>query len=334
MTSDAVITATDLKKSFASRRGAVDAVRGVSIAVERGEIFGFLGPNGAGKTTTLRMLTTLLPIDAGSATVAGFDVGRQSQQVRNRTGFVSQLGGADPLATGRENLMLQGRLYGRTKTEVNDRIDELVQVLDLGDFAERKVVTYSGGQHRRLDIALGIVHDPEVLFLDEPTTGLDPQNRANLWEHIQRLRDRGTTVFLTTHYLDEADNLCDRIVIMDHGEVVIEGTPRELKQRVAGDSVVLTLRDSAAEPVVELVREQPYVREVSVESQGGQPGLRLYVEDGATALPELLRLLDSRGVTLASINLSEPTLDDVFLRQTGRSLRDTGEGPKPGRGRH
>ncbi len=314
-----VITATDLKKSFKSRRGPVEAVRGVSISVRRGEIFGFLGPNGAGKTTTLRMLTTLLPIDQGNATVAGYDVARQPEQVRFHTGFVSQLGGTDPLATGRENLLLQGRLYGRSKQDVLARSDELMDVLDLRDFADRKVMTYSGGQIRRLDIALGIVHDPEVLFLDEPTTGLDPQNRANLWEHIRRLRERGTTVFLTTHYLEEADALCDRLVIMDHGQVVIGGTPRELKQRVAGDSVVLTLRDHTPEKVAELARQEPYVRETSVE-EGNT--LRLYVEDGPTALPRLLRLLDGAEIGLASMSLSEPTLDDVFLRQTGRSLRD------------
>jgi ABC-2 type transport system ATP-binding protein len=322
ITKSDVITTTDLKKTFPSRRGPVEAVRGVSISVQRGEIFGFLGPNGAGKTTTLRMLTTLLPIDEGSATVAGFDVAKDPQQVRSHTGFVSQLGGTDPLATGRENLLLQGRLYGRSKQEVLARSEELIPILDLGDFADRKVITYSGGQRRRLDIALGIVHSPEVLFLDEPTTGLDPQNRANLWEHIARLRERGTTVFLTTHYLEEADALCDRLVIMDHGLVVIGGTPRELKREVQGDAVVLTLREQAPETVVELVQREPYVRETSIEDGNT---LRLYVEDGSAALPQLLRLLDGAHIALAAMSLSEPTLDDVFLRQTGRSLRDAGE---------
>ena len=182
-------------------------MRGVSFAVARGEIFGFLGPNGAGKTTTLRMLTTLLPIDAGTATVAGFDVRTQPKAVRERIGYVSQLGGADDLATGRENLILQGRLYGGRPDDVAARSEHVLEVLDLADFADRRVDTYSGGQRRRLDVALGIVHEPEVLFLDEPTTGLDPQNRANLWDHLRVLRDRGTTVFLTTHYLEEADAL-------------------------------------------------------------------------------------------------------------------------------
>jgi len=321
---DDVITAHDLRKSFRAKGGPVEAVRGVSMSVRRGEIFGFLGPNGAGKTTTLRMLTTLLPIDAGSATVAGFDVARQPKRVRERVGYVSQLGGSDNLATGQENLVLQGRLYGGELAQVEARAKEVAELLDLTEFADRKVITYSGGQRRRLDVALGIVHQPEVLFLDEPTTGLDPQNRANLWDHIRSLADRGTTVFLTTHYLEEADVLCGRLMIMDHGQVVAEGTPRDLKRQVAGDAVVVSLRDERADEgisrVVELVGREPYVREVAAE--GDQ--LRLYVEDGSTALPQLLRLLDREQIGIRSMSLSEPTLDDVFLRQTGRSLRDVG----------
>ncbi|MBO0824111.1 MAG: ATP-binding cassette domain-containing protein, partial [Actinobacteria bacterium] len=235
-----------MRKSFPARSRAakgqtVVAVRGVSIEVSLGEIVGFLGPNGAGKTTTLRMLTTLLPIDSGSATVAGFDVARQPQQVRTRIGYVSQLGGADELATGRENLLLQGRLYGASKAQVQPRADALARLLDIVEFADRRVSTYSGGQRRRLDIALSLVHEPAVLFLDEPTTGLDPQSRASLWDHIRGLRETGTTVFLTTHYLEEADALCDRLMIMDHGLIVAEGTPRELKQQVAGDVILISL---------------------------------------------------------------------------------------------
>ena len=228
---DAVITTEQLRKTFRSHKHSVEAVRGVSIEVERGEIFGFLGPNGAGKTTTLRMLTTLLPIDDGRATIAGFDVRTEPRAVRRRLGYVSQLGGADDLATGRENLVLQGRLYGGRHADVVRRAEHVMQVLDLTEFADRKVNSYSGGQRRRLDVALGIVHEPDVLFLDEPTTGLDPQNRANLWDQIRLLRERGTTVFLTTHYLEEADALCDRVMIMDHGRIVAEGTPQELKRR-------------------------------------------------------------------------------------------------------
>ncbi len=318
--SSAIVT-DRLAKTFPSRSGPVEAVRGVSLEVESGEIFGLLGPNGAGKTTTMRMLTTLLPIDDGRATVAGFDVARHPQQVRQRIGYVSQLGGADELATGTENLLLQGRLYGGSLAELRPRIQELATVLDLSGFIDRRVKTYSGGQRRRLDVALGIVHQPTVLFLDEPTTGLDPQNRANLWEHLRALRDLGTTIVLTTHYLEEADVLCDRLVIVDHGRIVIDGTPRDLKQRVAGDAIVITLKDESESATrgLALLRDEPYVREIS--ASGDQ--LRLYVEDGSAALPRLLRILDNSQVGVRSMNLSEPTLDDVFLRQTGRSLRDT-----------
>src|SRR5487761_855964 len=319
---EAVITTEDLRKSFRGRKGTVEEIQGVSFEVGRGEIFGFLGPNGAGKTTTLRMLTTLLPIDSGTASVAGCDVAREAKQVRQRIGYVSQAGGADDMSTGWENLILQGRLYGGDLASVRERAKELAAALDLTGFADRKVATYSGGQRRRLDVALGLIHQPEVLFLDEPTTGLDPQNRANLWDHIRAIQERGSTVFLTTHYLEEADALCDRLVIMDHGKVVIGGPPRELKQRVAGGSVVLTPRDHSPEKLAELTQQEPHVRESSVEE--GNP-LRLYVEDGPAALPQLLRLLDGAGIGIASMSLSEPTLDDVFLRQTGRSLRDSGD---------
>lgn len=319
---DSIISTKDLRKSFRSQRGAVDAVRGVSFEVNRGEIFGFLGPNGAGKTTTLRMLTTLLPIDSGSAVVAGFDVGRHPKEVRERIGYVSQLGGADNLATGRENLVLQGRLYGEDLHTARKRAEKLMEILDLSEFADRRVKTYSGGQRRRLDIALGIVHEPEVLFLDEPSTGLDPQNRANLWDHVRALREQGATIFVTTHYLEEADALCDRLVIMDHGDIVIGGTPRELKRQVAGESVVLSLRqhDGVAKQASTLLAAQPFVREVSAEDNQ----VRLYVEDGGAALPQILRLLDAEQIGVRSMSLSEATLDDVFLRQTGRSLRDAG----------
>jgi ABC-2 type transport system ATP-binding protein len=320
-----VIVTEGLAKTFPSPGGAVAAVQGVSIEVGHGEIFGFLGPNGAGKTTTLRMLTTLLPIDAGTATVAGLDVARRPEAVRARIGYVSQMGGADDLATGRENLILQGRLYGGDLASVTERTGHLMELLDLGEFADRRVKTYSGGQRRRLDVALGIVHRPQVLFLDEPSTGLDPQNRANLWDHVRDLRDQGTTVFLTTHYLEEADALCDRLVIMDHGEIVTEGTPLELKRQVAGESVVLSLRQGVEDvgPASRLLEAQPYVRELT----GTDDQILLYVEDGSVALPQILRLLDGAGIGVRSMSISEPTLDDVFLHQTGRSLRDAGTRP-------
>jgi ABC-2 type transport system ATP-binding protein len=321
---DVVIDTEGLRKSFKAGGESVEAVRGVSMRVRRGEVFGFLGPNGAGKTTTLRMLTTLLPIDEGRASVAGCDVRERPGLVRRRIGYVSQLGGADDLASGRENLILQGRLYGMGAAEVAGRAGELIELLDLGEFADRRVKTYSGGQRRRLDVALGIVHEPQVLFLDEPTTGLDPQNRANLWSHLGRLRERGTTIFLTTHYLEEADALCDRLTIIDHGQIVAEGSPQELKRQVAGDTVLLGLRgEDPDRALLQELTDEPFVRELSTEADGV---LRLYVDDGSAAIPELLHLLERRGVDLQTLSLSEPTLDDVFLRQTGRKLRDGSAG--------
>jgi ABC-2 type transport system ATP-binding protein len=319
---DGVIVARGLRKRFAGSRGseAVEAVQGVDLNVSRGEIFGFLGPNGAGKTTTLRMLTTLLPIDDGSAIVAGIDIARHPGRVRERIGYVSQLGGADELASGRENLILQGRLYGGEPDAVRARAEQLLDLLDLRAFADRRVGTYSGGQRRRLDVALGIVHDPSVLFLDEPSTGLDPQNRANLWDHVRALRDRGSTVFLTTHYLEEADALCDRLAIIDHGQIIASGPPAELKRQVGGDTILLDLRKPAdAINAQGLLDGRPGVHELAVD----EARLRLLVSDGGVVLPELLRTLDQDGIAPRAVSLSEPTLDDVFLRHTGRSLRDS-----------
>ena len=317
-----VLKVRGLRKTFSSRRQKVEAVRGVDLEIWPGEIYGFLGPNGAGKTTTLRMLSTLLPIDSGEALVSGFDVRKQPQHVRQRIGYVSQLGGGDNLATGREDLLLQGELYGMSRGEAERRADELIDALDLKEFAGRRVQSYSGGQRRRLDIALGIMHQPDVLFLDEPTTGLDPQNRANLWVQINKLRDAGVTIFLTTHYLEEADALSNRLAIMGHGRLVAEGTSRQLKQQIAADSVVVSLQqESDCEAAKGLFSQLDFVHEVTGE--GGN--LRLYVDEGVVALPRILRLLDENGMALRTITLSEPTLDDVFLRQTGRSLRDAGQ---------
>jgi ABC-2 type transport system ATP-binding protein len=314
-----IITTRNLVKKFSGNFRAVD---GVDLNVKQGEIFGFLGPNGAGKTTTLRMLTTLLPIDSGEAVISGYDVRHQSSQVRQHIGYVSQLGGADNRATGREDLLLQGQLYGMSFFNAQQRAAELISTLDLTDFADRKVSTYSGGQKRRLHIALGLMHRPDVLFLDEPTTGLDPQNRANLWVQIRKLRDSGTTIFLTTHYLEEADALSNRLAIMDHGKIVAQGTPKELKQQISGDSIIFSFKNNGPdiEKALRLIRTQPYVREATLDT--GQ--VHLYVREGAVALPELMRLLDQENMSVKTIALSEPTLDDVFLHRTGRSLRDTG----------
>ncbi|WP_035859002.1 daunorubicin resistance protein DrrA family ABC transporter ATP-binding protein [Cryptosporangium arvum] len=308
-----VIEVQDLRKSFPG----VEAVRGLDLRVAAGELFGLLGPNGAGKTTTLRLLTTLLPIDAGTAVVAGADVARDPRAVRRRIGYVGQIGGADLPATGRENLLLQGRLYGASKTDARRRGDELIEALALGSFVDRRVSTYSGGQRRRLEIALGLAHRPQVLFLDEPTTGLDPQNRANLWDQLRALRADGTTIVLTTHYLEEADALADRLAIVDAGRVVTEGSPRALKSQLAGDTV--TLRPRGDVPAVRtLLDAQPFVRDVVLDGDA----LRLSVPDGPAAVPKLLDVLGGAGVELAALALVEPSLDEVFLRVTGRALRD------------
>jgi ABC-2 type transport system ATP-binding protein len=312
-----VIQTSDLRMTFKGRGGSVEAVRGVNLGVGPGEIFGFLGPNGAGKTTTLRMLATLLRPTAGEATVAGADLRREPQVVRQRIGYVPQGGSTDPAETGRGELVLQGRLYGMSNADASRRAAEVLASLDLVDAADRTTGTYSGGMRRRLDVGLGIVHRPTVLFLDEPTTGLDPQARARMWDEIRGLRELGTTVFLTTHYLEEADALADRLAIIDHGLIVAEGTADELKRQVAGDVVTLGV-NGATEHVLETVRRQPFVREAT----GEQGTVRLYVDRGETAVPQLLRVLDGAGLEAASIALHRPSLDDVFLRQTGRSLRD------------
>ena len=312
-----MIETMDLRRTFRSRKGDVEAVAGVDLCVRAGEIFGFLGPNGAGKTTMLRLLATLLPPSGGDATVAGCDLRRQPRQVRERIGYVGQSGGSDPAVAGRSELVFQGRLYGMTAVQASGRAAELIALLELEACADRPVATYSGGQRRRLDIALGLTHRPQLLFLDEPTTGLDPQSRAYLWEEVRRLRAGGTTVFLTTHYLDEADALCDRVAIIDHGHIVAEGTPEELKRQIAGDIVTLGVVGDQA-PALALLGGQPFVREAAA----GDGMVRLYVERGETAMPAILRLLDGAGLELQTISLSRPSLDDVFLRRTGRSLRE------------
>jgi ABC-2 type transport system ATP-binding protein len=319
------IQAHGLRKSFRVKDKAVDAVSGLDLTVTEAQIFGFLGPNGAGKTTTLRILTTLLPADAGEAFVAGADVMRNPQQVRRRIGYVGQLGGADGSATGLENLLLQARLYGLTAAAAASRARELIDIFDLGAFAGRVVRSYSGGQRRRLEVALGILHHPQVLFLDEPTTGLDPQNRANLWNQVRQLRDSGTTVFLTTHYLDEADQLSDRLAIIDRGHVIAEGTPAQLKQRYSGDTIVITPAELPGSLVAleQDLTTAPFIR--SAQIQDGS--IRLSVTDATRSMAAVFSTLADKGIAVRAASLAQPSLDDVFLHETGRSLRDAGEPP-------
>jgi len=322
-----IIETHKLRKVFRTKGNgasqAVEAVRSIDLVVRTGEIFGFLGPNGAGKTTTLRMLSTLIPPTDGRATIAGYDLLRQSRKVRQAIGYVSQVGGVDISATGCENLLLQGQLYGMSRHETEQRVAELLTMLDLTSFADRIARTYSGGQRRRLDLALGMIHRPRLLYLDEPTTGLDPQSRARLWDEVRSLRDEGTTVFLTTHYLEEADVLADRLAIMDHGEIVAEGTPEALKQQIAGDVITLGLDtcNGARHRAHVLLGQQSFVREI--HPADGQ--FQLFVERGEESLLVILRLLDDAGLSVRTVALSRPTLDDVFLRKTGRSLREAAE---------
>ncbi|MEV4479354.1 ATP-binding cassette domain-containing protein [Micromonospora coxensis] len=319
-----MIETRGLRKSFRSRAGrqtkTVDAVRGVDLQVAEGEIFGFLGPNGAGKTTTLRMLATLIEPDGGEATIAGADLRKDPAEVRRRIGYVAQGGSTWDESTAREELVLHARMYGIGKADAHRRAARALDAFQLTEYADRKCKTYSGGQRRRVEIALGIIHEPKIVFLDEPTTGLDPQSRAHMWDEIRRLRTEGMTVFITTHYLDEADALCDRIAIMDHGEVVAEGTPAELKREISGDVVLVGLDLATTPQAAQLLDGEEYVTKLETLDEGG---VRLYVEEGATAIPRLLRRLDSAGLALTSIELHRPSLDDVFLTKTGRSLRES-----------
>jgi ABC-2 type transport system ATP-binding protein len=319
-----MIRARGLVQTFHTRQGKekkeVHAVAGVDLDVAEGEVVGFLGPNGAGKTTTLRMLTTLLRPTAGTATVAGYDVVKESVQVRRSIGYVSQAGSTFSSARAGEEVMDHGMLYGISRQQAETRGRELFDQLQLDGLWERMPKNMSGGQKRRLDIAMGLIHDPTLVFLDEPTTGLDPQARANLWGHIARLRsERGATVFLTTHYLDEADTLSDRILIIDQGRIVASDTSENLKAQVAGDLVDLEVAsDDQIAAAVE--RLKATAGEVEVEGRH----VRGRVERAGRAVPGLLRELDATGVTLESIEVHRPTLDDVFLTLTGRSLRAAG----------
>ncbi|ADH69593.1 MULTISPECIES: daunorubicin resistance protein DrrA family ABC transporter ATP-binding protein [Nocardiopsis] len=316
-----------LTRDFRVGKEVVQAVRGVDIDVAEGELVALLGPNGAGKSTTLRMLTTLLEPTSGTAVVAGHDVRTAPAEVRRRIGFVGQGHGAGEDQRAREELYTQGLLYGLDRRTARRRADGLLDQLELGGAADREVTKLSGGQRRRLDIAMGLIHEPGLLFLDEPSTGLDPHSRANLWEHITRLRDRtGTTVVLTTHYLDEADDMAERVLVIDHGRVIADGTADELKGKVSGDLVTLTVPDAEqARTAAGIAERAPSAGTAEVLADAGRDAeVRLRVERGDTVLPELLRGLDAAGVPLLSVRVQRPTLDDVFLTLTGRSLREEG----------
>jgi ABC-2 type transport system ATP-binding protein len=285
--------------------------------VRSGEIFGLLGPNGAGKATSIRVLATLTTPDGGTATVGGHDVVRNANRVRRTIGYVPQESGVDRNATGRENLMLQGRIQGLGGRALRSRIDELVKLVGIEDSADRIVRGYSGGMKRRLDIALGLIHRPTVLYLDEPTTGLDPEVRASMWEEVRRLAEQEQlTILLTTHYLEEADELAQRVAIVSHGTVVVEGRPEELKARLEGDAVQIELEDGKIEAALQVLAR------VGARSQTVVDGKTLValVENGSRALPGILAALDAEGIAVAAVAVSRPTLDDVYLRYTGREF--------------
>jgi ABC-2 type transport system ATP-binding protein len=309
------IEATSLVKAY----GEVRALSGVSFSVPEGSVFGLLGPNGAGKSTTVRILTTLTRPDEGSAQVAGLDVLADPTGVRRSIGVVGQKSGVDPEATGRENLRLQGQVYDLPAQEREQRIDELLERFRLADAADRLVSGYSGGMQRRLDVALGLVSRPKVMFLDEPTTGLDPEVRAEMWQEIETLAgEHGVTVLLTTHYMEEADRLAARLAIVDQGEIVAEGSPDELKRELRGDAVHIELGATANGNARAALDRVQGVREVVLEGHS----LHARADDGARAVPGVLSALDSHGVPVASVTVARPSLEDVYLRHAGRTFEE------------
>jgi ABC-2 type transport system ATP-binding protein len=309
------IEARGLVKTY---RGDVRALDGVSLLAETGTVFGLLGPNGAGKSTTVKILTTLSRPDAGEALVAGHDVVREAAKVRLAIGCVAQKSGLDPAATGRENLILQGRVYGMRGRELKGRAQELLGRFGLAEAADRTVRTYSGGMQRKLDVAVGLMHRPQVLFLDEPTTGLDPEARVDMWSEIARLAgDEGLTILLTTHYLEEADRLARRLAIVDRGRVVAEGAPDDLKAELRGDAIVVELEEQPQDgEVMRALGGIGDLHEIAVEART----LRARAESGARMVPTVLAALDTAGVAVASVSVARPSLDDVYLRYAGKAF--------------
>ncbi|MFT4226568.1 ABC transporter ATP-binding protein [Micropruina sp.] len=324
MANEPIIEAQGLTKRFTVRKRTVEAVTDLSFEVGRGELVAFLGPNGAGKSTSLRMLTTLIPPTSGTARVVGFDILTRPAEVRARIGYVGQLTSGSFAQRTRDELLSQGAFYGMSKAASRSRADDLIESLDLAGFANRAVQQLSGGQKRRLDVALGLMHAPPLLFLDEPSTGLDPQSRANLWQHILELRaSHGTTIFLTTHYLEEADRYAERVMVMDKGRVIADDTAAHLKANLAGDVVTLGFADESDAAAAVAVVQGLTDREVA---RSGEASVTVTAPEGDALLPAMVRALDAAGIVVRSATGVPPTLDDVFLALTGRTLREAGEG--------
>jgi len=317
-----VVEVRDLRKTYPD---GSEAVRGISFEVGEGEFFGFLGPNGAGKSTTIKVLITLLRATSGTARVFGHDVAAEADLIRRLIGYSAQEVGVDDELTGRENLYLQGRLYHIEPRTLRGRINELLELVDLADDADRLAGSYSGGMRKRLDLATGLIHRPRLLFLDEPTTGLDPQNRAGIWSYLEGLNKReGLTIFLTTHYLEEADRLCDRLAIIDHGRIIASGSPTALKAELGGGIISLTFKGDPAETQNErrraaaLLEGSDYVRSVSDSGSA----VIVTATEGGRSLPRIVRQLDEAGLYVDEMTLTAPTLDDVFLKYTGERIRE------------
>ncbi len=313
-----LVSVSDLVKVYA---GGVRALDGVSFEVEAGETFGFLGPNGAGKTTAIRILVTLLKATSGTATIDGFDVAADPHEIRKRVGYAAQFIGLDNDLTGRENLLLQARLHGVGRREAERRADELLEVIQLTAAAGRRAGTYSGGMRRRLDLGQALMHQPRLLFLDEPTTGLDPQNRRAMWDYLAELNADGVTAFLTTQYLEEADELCDRLAIVDQGAIVVEGTPAGLKAGLGGDVVSVTLPGDGPPELLARAREVLAAVPGAGETKSYDHSVAVYLPDAGGRLAAIVRELDAAAVPVEKLELAHPSLDEVFLRYTGERLR-------------
>ncbi|MEX1254917.1 MAG: ATP-binding cassette domain-containing protein [Dehalococcoidia bacterium] len=317
-----VVEVEDLHKTYPD---GAEALRGISFNVEQGEFFGFLGPNGAGKSTTIKILITLLAATAGRARVFGYDINADPDTIRVLIGYTAQEVGVDDELSGRENLMLQGQLYHMDRGLLRRRIDELLELVDLEADADRMAGSYSGGMRKRLDLATGLIHRPQLLFLDEPTTGLDPQNRAGIWSYLEDLNKReGLTLFLTTHYLEEADKLCDRLAIIDHGRIIASGSPTELKAELGGDVISLAFRGDETQTSAQRTRAAEVLRPLqfvgAINQDDGK--LVLTAHEGGRALPKILRALDEAEIYVDDLTLTSPTLDDVFLKYTGERIRE------------